>query len=563
LRGPSKKLGFYVTALSLASANVVAQVVPRSVEPSQIERRLEAPERRPSGSVEITRPEAPAPAPAAEVRFVLAGVQIEGATVYPPEAFVDLYEGMLAQEITIDDVAKLAAAISARYRADGYVLSYAVVPPQDLELGLLRIDIVEGYVENATTQGELGGDPGHIDRLAAPMLAERPLRLATMERALLLMSDLGVVVRAALAREGSTPGAHRLDLYFEREAVQGSVYADNRGTRAVGRWTTVGQVTLNSPLGAWDVTRLRVSTVPDRPRELAFVELSEDIPLGGFGTRGSLSAAYTRAEPGASLAPFDLLGDDRRVSARVTHPVLRTRANSLWLHGEAVWRDSIEDAFGSRFFEDRLRVARTGAQLVQYDNFFNGGSTTATFEASIGLDIANATGPGPARSRPDGDAAFVKFTLGLTRQQTLAEGWGLQLSVGAQSADRPLLSSEEFAIGGGLFGRAFDPAELTGDDGVGASIELQRSLGFLGWNTGQAFAFVDGGAVRNSTGAGRTIDRLASAGLGLRGRITDWSYFSAEAAMPFVRTPLEEGDRGPRAPSRGRRSCRRPRRCGP
>ena len=50
-------------------------------------------------------------------------------------------------------------------------------------------------------------------------------------------------------------------------------------------------------------------------------------------------------EPGASLAPFDLVGDDRRVSARVTHPLLRTRANSLWLYGEAVWRERLGGVF--------------------------------------------------------------------------------------------------------------------------------------------------------------------------------------------------------------------------
>jgi hemolysin activation/secretion protein len=39
-----------------------------------------------------------------------------------------------------------------------------------------------------------------------------------------------------------------------------------------------------------------------------------------------------------------------------------------------------------------------------------------------------------------------------------------------------LLSAEEFRAGGGNYGRAYDPSEISGDYGAAGYLELQRTL---------------------------------------------------------------------------------------
>ena len=136
--------------------------VPRSAEPGQLERRLEqtpVPERREAPAT-MALPAPPAPAPVAEPApgIVLTAVDIEGATVYEASDFAPLYEGLLARRITRADIERLLDAITQKYREDGYVLVRAVAPPQRLELGVLRVQVVEGYVDRVTFSGAMPAD---------------------------------------------------------------------------------------------------------------------------------------------------------------------------------------------------------------------------------------------------------------------------------------------------------------------------------------------------------------------------------------------------------------------
>ena len=51
----------------------------------------------------------------------------------------------------------------------------------------------------------------------------------------------------------------------------------------------------------------------------------------------------------------------------------------------------------------------------------------------------------------------------------------LYVSVRGQYSAVPLLSSEEFSFGGNVSGRGYDPSEISGDQGVAATIELRYS----------------------------------------------------------------------------------------
>ena len=113
-----------------------------------------------------------------------------------------------------------------------------------------------------------------------------------------------------------------------------------------------------------------------------------------------------------------------------------------------------------------------------------------------------------------------------------------QLGVAGQWSADPLLSYEEFSLGGEQFGRAYDYGEVTGDDGVAGSGEL-RYCDSTRWpwlSEYQVYGFYDIGAVWNETpGGGTTRDSLASAGAGLRLFLTSRLRASFEAAKPLTR----------------------------
>src|SRR5205823_1586137 len=101
------------------------------------------------GGPRIALPSTVAPPGAERIVLTLARVVILGSTVYRPGEFDPLYAEFVGHQVTLATVYEIAARVTAKYGADGYVLSRAVVPPQELSPGgaTVRIQVVEGYVD--------------------------------------------------------------------------------------------------------------------------------------------------------------------------------------------------------------------------------------------------------------------------------------------------------------------------------------------------------------------------------------------------------------------------------
>jgi hemolysin activation/secretion protein len=525
---------------------------PDATDPSEIRPRLEgiapeprAPEAEPE--VDLVRPSEPEEAPAAAA-FVLSGVTVNGASAFDLAAFVPIYEPYLTQEVGEAEIGAIVAGIQALYEARGFFLTRVVAPPQDAAFGVLRIQVIEGYIETVS----FGGDERAAERLsgyARPITEQRPLTLSVLERQLFLMSDLpGVALRAAIEPVDASTGAFRLDLEASLDTVQGSAYLDNRGTRSVGRvqgWLGGG---FNDGLGLGERIEGLVFTVPDRPEELVYGQLGYAQPIGVDGLVAAVTAAGSLSEPGAALAPFDIESSSLSVSARATYPLVRAREQSLWLYGAFNVLNARADSKGDTFLKDRLRVAQIGFDYLLADAW--DGTNQVNLGLSKGLGILDASGRSdPLRSRSDGRADFLKVVGEITRQQAIIDPVSIVASASGQYSSVPLLSAEEFSIGGDRFGRAYDFAELKGEHGIAASVEL-RYGGHTEWeplSEYQLYTFWDAGSVWNErAGRGSLRQSLMSAGGGVRLALSETVFLGLEIAKPFHRTPANEGDLGPR-----------------
>jgi hemolysin activation/secretion protein len=114
----------------------------------------------------------------------------------------------------------------------------------------------------------------------------------------------------------------------------------------------------------------------------------------------------------------------------------------------------------------------------------------------------------------------------------------------AQYSPTTLLSYEQFSAGNYTVGRGFDPGTLIGDSGVGVRLEAgvgsivpdtPRSLTFLG------YAFLDAAWVwsRDAAPGVRNLQKLQSAGGGVRVAFGDRFLFDAVVAVPFDKAGLQ------------------------
>jgi hemolysin activation/secretion protein len=359
---------------------------------------------------------------------------------------------------------------------------------------------------------------------------------------MLLANDLaGVTASAVLQPSRDAVGAAELIVKTSLDRVAGSVVIDNRGSPYTGPWEATGRVDLNTPFGLGE--RLSASaTVTRRPRELRSFGLGYAHPLGANGLRLDLDLGYALSEPGFTLRRFEVETTSLSADLGLSYPIIRSRDQTLSLGGGLSFLDSEVDLLGSRFSRDRLRSARL--ELTYGRRGLIGGSSSSSLALRLtqGLPVLNATDPDrDATSRADTEPTYAKVTLDLVHFQPLIDRLGLLLSLGGQYAPRPLPAAEEFALGGARYGRAYDPAEITGEQGIALSLELgydlfldetfvRRVSPFLFYDIGKAWDQASSASLGLS-------QSLSSAGLGVRIDFDHGASLDLEFARPLTRTP--------------------------
>ncbi len=91
----------------------------------------------------------------------------------PQDAIAAAYQPYLGRKISKADMVAIAGSISDLYRQAGFHLSRAIVPPQNLGNGRLRIRVIEGSVMDVRVVGD-EQDRFGIRRMLDPIAAEHP-----------------------------------------------------------------------------------------------------------------------------------------------------------------------------------------------------------------------------------------------------------------------------------------------------------------------------------------------------------------------------------------------------
>ncbi len=546
------------------------QSVPGSVEPGRIPQQFQPPP-GPAPTPEVVSPEIPEavpPAQAAQIRFTLNKIVIDGSTVYSPEQLETLYHSFLGREVSLADIYRIADAITAKYRSDGYILSRAVIPAQRIVNGEVRITVVEGFINHVTIQG---ADSPAIQAYADRLTETRPLTVDVLQRYLLLINDLpGVQARGVLAPATGAPGGSDMTIIVESKRMDYTVSLDNRGSKFVGPLELLSEAAINDPTGRADRLGFRYITTPASEQELRYFELNYGAPIGSDGLRFFMSTSGNTSVPDSTLQSGALRteANAETVTGRLSYPLLRARAENLLIDISFTYRNSILDQFslpsetrlvGS--YEDHVRVLRAGVNYDTIDSYE--GRDFARFELSRGLPIFDATPGGQATnvSRPQGRSQFWKATIDGSRTQSLnsvTPGLGLLTAVSAGgSFDQPLLASEQFGVGGAQYGRAYDSSEILGDYGGAGKAELQYTFSpedVAPRPVFQAYTFYDYGLVAdaNAHAVGQPAGprALSSAGAGIRMSLENRFSANFEIAQPLTRSVAAYSDSTNHKPTR-------------
>jgi hemolysin activation/secretion protein len=478
--------------------------------------------------------------PAAGV--LIKSIVVNGAYALTPEDLEPVLARYRNRGASRNDLAALAGDLTGLYRAQGYFLSRAVIPPQEMIDGALMVNVEEGVIAAVTVEG---GDEARFKPYFEDVMAERPARRKSLERALAVVGGLaGVTVRKSrIAPYENRRGEFRLFVSVAALMAEGLLHVDNRGEGGGDALQLSGSYAVNEFLGTGSSLELSFLVDPVNPAAKHFAQVTAATPLGLRGSVLSVSVAASAQNEG-DFATSRYRARGTEIVAEVAHPVYRDEREQLWVRAEAAQVNDYDDFRGVAVRKDELAIGRVALAWWNKDTW--DGKSHVDAGVTFGRD-GFATGiAGHPLNSPEDRAAFTKFTLSASRTQELFEDWSLFAALRGQFAADQLPDGEQIAFGGARWGRAYDYGEIEGDSGAAGQVEVRyaaRSGGEL--VSLEAYAYGDVAAVWHRDGEGEP-DSLSSAGLGVRALFGGGFRAALEAAMPLTLRPESQDSRHPR-----------------
>lgn len=434
-------------------------------------------------------------------KFIIKGNTIIKTEVL--EKIVKKYEG---KELTISQLKEIADLITQEYWKRGYITSFAYIPAQKITGGVIEIGIIEGKVGEIKVEGNKYYTTRFIKKYFESVKREKVLNNRTLERGLLLLSDLPKEdVRATLTKgkvEGTTDiilDAAELGFPYNL-----SIFANNYGSRYTGKVRAGISLDIGNITKHGDILSLSGVANPKSFDDMKYYKVGYTLPLNGYGTKVYVDYSYMDYEVGKELAILGIEGESEIFTVGVSHPLIRARDKNLSWSAELSKKDMTNYLFEKTYTTSNddyatLQLALKGDRLRKNSHRY------ATLKATFGLkdlfggmddsEYTSSSRPGLA----NGD--WVKINLDLTNLRKIGS-CQLITRLGGQWASDNLLTGEQMVLGGPDSVRSHPTGEFLGDYGYFASAELRTP--FLPGNTflnkyiNWAF-FVDHGTVYYNT----------------------------------------------------------------
>ncbi len=460
----------------------------------------------------------PATPPPASSKVKVTKFNFTGNTVISTGELEAMVAGHVGKEYDIAQLRGVADQVTEAYRARGYTVAKALVPAQEVQGGVIEIQVLEGKLGQIVVQGN---DNYTAEFIAARLQTAAPdgvLNQASLERSLLLLNEYpDLKVTATLVR-GQAPGTVDLNATVEDKSFPLSFMLDynNFGSEGTGKSRIGAQIDWSNAIMDGAAFSVR-GVIGDEFNNYDYFRGSYVLPICDMGTKLGVYGFYGTFEVDKFFSELDIEGLSYGGGVYVTHPCFKERELGLSADLGLDLKNTELEMLDELNSQDKIRTVHMG---LNFDNLCWDGHNYATLYAYQGLGtfLDGMDDEDERASRREGDDTFTKFNLTFTRVQYFCDWLTVMLRTGGQLSTESLVASEQMQIGGADSVRGYDPGEKSGDSGYFASLEPRFTICKEQWYVPQLAGFIDHAGVHRNTpliGEGNG-DSLTGAGVGLR-----------------------------------------------
>ncbi len=287
----------------------------------------------------------PIPGKLPEQQVTVERFEVIGSTVFSPEELESVLAPFTNRPLSLTELFQARSAITQLYIDSGYITSGALLPPQKLQRGVVKIQVVEGSLSAINVNGTRRLNPDYVrSRLPTSIPLNQKQLLEALQ--LLQLNPLIENISAELAA-GTRPQTSVLQVEVkEAKTFSSQLVADNARSPSVGSFRRRAQVNEVNLLGLGDGLSLAYSNTDGSNG----VDASYTLPISS--RNGTLSLSYGTTNSEVIEPEFDLLGingNSRYYELTLRQPLSQTPTQEFALGLSAVRSES---DISSSFLED-------------------------------------------------------------------------------------------------------------------------------------------------------------------------------------------------------------------
>ncbi len=487
-------------------------------------------------------------------RFDIDEYRVEGDSVLPQIEVEEAVYPFLGPKRSSDDVEKARAALEKVYASKGYQTISVTVPQQNVQGGVVLLKVSEMKVGRLRVKNSRYFDLEKI-KAAAPSVAEGKIpNFNAVTKDIVALNQWPDRKVTPTLRAGVAPGTVDVDLNVEDKVpVHGSIELNNRQSPNTTALRSVATVRYDNLWQRGDSISATYQVAPQR-RSDAEVFSASYLARTDIDWLNVLVYGVDSKSDVASVGGQSVIGPGQIIGGRA---VMTLPARDGFFHSISIGADY-------KHFAQIVSQGTTFAFSTPVTYVPVVASYSATWQRETGLTQLNAgltfglRGPGSEpfdfdQKRFKATQNFIYLRGDVSDTEDLKGGAQLFVKGQAQLADQPLVSSEEFSLGGFDTVRGYLETEALGDSAVAGSVEL-RSPNFPEWlatvtksasgevqkmdglNEFRLFVFGDAGRVKTLEPLlqQQAVFNLASYGIGTRFKLFDHINGMAVFAMPVI-----------------------------
>ena len=496
----------------------------------------------------------------------VSGFEVVGNSLIPVEQIQELLKPYTGQQ-SLEGITAASQALQNLYLRAGYAGVVASVPVQTLDGGKVRIDVLEGKLDQIVVQGNDRFSSRNIKAGLPSLAVGTTPNLVDLDTHTLMVNENPAKSMRVIFQPGLRAGQlDALVVIDEQNPVQWVAAAENTGNSSSGRYRASLAFQHANVFDSDHVLNVRLNASFTDPANSLAAGLSYRVPLYGQYASAELLASYSnvknRATPTAA-GDLSFAGKGQAVGARYNWHLPRAGKSKQKISAGIDWRQYRNDCsigvFGSQGCGPAAASVEVHPITLGYQAYAPGDySATVQFSSNVLAGGSLGQAQNFEDSRPGATPRYWVLSGAYQLVRALENQSTVSWRANAQYTPHALISAEQFGIGGATTVRGYLERELVGDRGAAASVEWSTSLPWPLQSAGQSgpsgagpqllgTVFFDAGLVNNHLGAvckiGKTTCAIAGAGVGLtvsQGR--RWSVKADLARALAAGTTSQRGD---------------------